>query len=177
MKLIIGLGNQGTKYENTRHNLGFLVIDEFKRNLEFGIWNLDKKFKSLVSEGSFNDQKIILVKPQTYMNNSGEAVRLLADYYKIKFEDILVIHDDIDLSLGEIRIQKERGSAGHNGVQSIIDSLKTKDFIRARIGIKPKNEGRKIDTEKFVLENFNEEEKTIIQEIIKKAGQTIMAAV
>ncbi|OGZ35007.1 MAG: aminoacyl-tRNA hydrolase [Candidatus Portnoybacteria bacterium RIFCSPHIGHO2_02_FULL_40_23] len=177
MKLVIGLGNPGNKYEKTRHNLGFLAIDELRRNLKFGIWNLDKKFKSLISKKSFNNQKVILAKPQTYMNNSGEAVKLMLDYYKINLGNLFIVHDDIDLPLGKILVQEERGSAGHNGVQSVIDALKTKDFTRIRMGIKPKNSREKLDTEKFVLERFSGEEEKIIQETIKKAGQIIMAAI
>jgi PTH1 family peptidyl-tRNA hydrolase len=176
MKLIIGLGNPGDKYEKTRHNLGFQVIDELKKNLEFRTWNLTKKFNALISEGTFNHQKIILAKPQTFMNNSGQAVRALTDYYKISPEDILIIHDDIDLPLEEIRIQKGRGSAGHKGVQSIIDQLGTKDFIRMRIGIRPNEAPKKINAEQFVLQKFTAEEEKIIQPTIKKAAQMIVAA-
>lgn len=177
MKLIIGLGNPGNKYEKTRHNLGWRVIDQLHQNLEFDIWNLSKKFDSLISEGNFNNQKIILAKPQTFMNNSGLAVRHLADYYKIPSQKILIIHDEIDLWLGEIRLQKNRGSAGHQGIQSIIEKLETKDFIRMRIGIKSINsEQRTVNSEKFVLQKFTPQEEKIIQQTIKRAAQMIMTA-
>jgi len=177
MKLIIGLGNPGKKYAKTRHNLGWRVIGELHQSLEFGIWNLANKFNALISERIFGQEKIILAKPQTFMNNSGLAVKALTDYYKIQNEDILIIHDEIDLPLGEIRLQKGRGAAGHKGVQSIIGQLRTKEFARMRIGINPGNREQKaIDTEKFVLEKFTAAEEKIIQEKIKEAVQMIRTA-
>lgn len=176
MKLIIGLGNPGTKYEKTRHNLGWQIIDKLPENLDLNNWNLSDKFNASISEGIFNNEKIILAKPQTFMNNSGLAVKLLIDYYKIPTKEILVIHDDIDLPLEEIRIQKNRGAAGHKGVQSIIDQLGTKDFIRMRAGIKPTDQETIIDTEKFVLEKFTPQEEKNIQEIIKRAADFVTAA-
>jgi PTH1 family peptidyl-tRNA hydrolase len=175
MKLIVGLGNPGEKFEKTRHNLGFRVIDELHQNLEFSSWNLAKKFNTLISENMLKGKKIILAKPQTFMNSSGQVVKALVDYYKIKSPDILIIHDDIDLPLGEIRLQKSRGSAGHKGVQSIIDALGTKDFARLRIGIRP-NLDQKTETEKFVLEKFTNEEEKIIQQTLKKATEKISVA-
>jgi len=147
MKLIVGLGNPGSKYEKTRHNIGFMVID------------------FLIQSKQFDSKKIKLIKPQTMMNNSGQEVKSIADYYKIPAQDILVIHDDIDLPLGQIKIQQNRSSAGHKGVQSIIDSLGTKDFIRMRIGIRP--EELTIDTEKFVIQKFTPQEQKIIDKEIK----------
>ncbi len=162
MKLIVGLGNPGIKYEKTRHNIGFMVLD------------------ILAESEQFDSKKVKLIKPQTMMNNSGQEVKKIADYYKIKPEDILVIHDDIDLSLGEIKIQQSRSSAGHKGVQSIIDALGTKDFIRIRIGIKPRNREQetenRIDTEKFVIQKFTEEEEKIVEEITIKAVALITTA-
>ena len=156
MKLIIGLGNPGTKYKKTRHNIGFMVIDFLIKNEEF------------------NSKKVKLIKPQTFMNNSGQEVKKIVDYYKIPIENIIIIHDDIDLSLGEIKVQQNRSSAGHKGVQSIIDNLGTQDFIRMRIGIKP--EELKINTEKFVIQKFTEEEQKIINKTIKKSADLITSA-
>jgi len=156
MKLIIGLGNPGTKYKKTRHNIGFMVIDFLIKNEEF------------------NSKKVKLIKPQTFMNNSGQEVKKIVDYYKIPIENIIIIHDDIDLSLGEIKVQQNRSSAGHKGVQSIIDNLGTQDFIRMRIGIKP--EELKINTEKFVIQKFTEEEQEIINKTINKAATLIATA-
>lgn len=145
MKLIVGLGNPGRRYKKTRHNVGFRIID-----------SLDLA----------QDKEIILLKPQTYMNNSGKAVRSVKDKHKIKSENIIVIHDDIDLPFGEVRISKNVSSAGHKGVLSIINELGTQDFTRIRIGINP---GRKVDTEKYVLEKFSKEENKQLNNIIKKA--------
>ncbi len=175
MKLIIGLGNPGNKYKKTRHNIGFMVIDEITTNFQFPIFNFKSIFNAEISKKILKNQKIILVKPQTFMNNSGRAVKAIIDYYKITTEDIIVIHDDIDLNLGEIKMQKNRSSAGHNGVQSIIDSIGTKDFTRIRIGIKPINKEISIDTEKFVLQKFTKEEE-IVQKTIEKAAALVVAA-
>lgn len=176
MKLIVGLGNPGAKYQKTRHNLGFLVIDYLAQNEE---WKKSKKTNCLYLKKQINSEAVELIKPQTFMNNSGRAVNYAQKKHYIKPEDIIVIHDDIDLPLGEIKIQKGRGSAGHHGVQSVIDQLGTKDFTRMRIGIKPINntEGRITNAEKFVLENFTAEEKDLIKQIIEKAVQMITTAI
>lgn len=166
----MGLGNPGKKYKDTRHNIGFCVADKFRKINNFPEFKLSKKFNSLISEGILNGKKIIIAKPQTFMNKSGEAVRALTNFYKTK--DLFVIHDDIDLLLGKTKIVKGRGSAGHKGIESIIKEISTKKFIRFRVGIqsikaKPKN------AEKFVLQKFEKEEKKIVKEIIKKTVEAI----
>ena len=156
-----------------------MVIEELARQIKFSNWKINLKFNTSITQGIFNNEKIILAKPQTFMNNSGLSVKSLSDYYKISPEEILVIHDDIDLPLGEIRIQKKRGSAGHKGVQSIIEHLGTKNFIRIRIGIKSgirNQESGIIDTEKFVLQKFTKDEEKIIQTTIKKGAALIADA-
>ena len=179
MILIIGLGNPGKKYEFSRHNLGFLVLDSFsKKNLfEF---KSSKKLKSKISKGSFGKKRVVLAKPQTFMNNSGKAVKSLATSYKRQTTSIWVIHDDIDLPLGKMKIVKNRGAAGHKGVQSIINEIKTKNFIRFRIGIAPKykitkqwNNGT---MEKFVLKKFTKTEKEIIRKAVKKCVKALETA-
>lgn len=169
MKLIIGLGNPGKKYEKTRHNLGFLVVDFLAGNNE---WKKSKKANCLYLKKQINSEKVELIKPLTFMNNSGKAVNYARKKHCINIEDIIVVHDDIDLPLGEIKIQKNRGPAGHNGVKSIIEHLKTKDFTRMRLGIKS-DEQKNLETEKFVLQNFTSEEKKIVEEQIKRAVQII----
>jgi len=176
MELIIGLGNPGKKYEKTRHNLGFLVINELAEKMEMNNWKIKMQFNANIAQGNFKNEKIILAKPQTFMNNSGMAIKSIVDYYKIPNENIFIIHDDIDLLLGEIKVQKNRSSAGHKGVQSIINALGTKDFIRVRLGIKSIDQKTIIDTEKFVLQKFSKDEGKIIQETIKKATGMITAA-
>jgi PTH1 family peptidyl-tRNA hydrolase len=172
MTLLVGLGNPGKQYEKTRHNAGFMVLDKMSADFKF-----NKKFNAEVAALppqpplSGGQQKIILAKPQTFMNLSGQAVQAIMSYYKISPEDLTVIHDDLDIPLGEYKIQKNRSSAGHNGVQSIIDSLGTQDFTRVRIGIQQsKVEGRrlKVDAEKYVLEKFNKNEFKIVEEVIEK---------
>lgn len=133
MKCIIGLGNPGKKYENTRHNIGFMVIDELSRRHQ---WDLNRvKFKGEYALEHVNSEKVILLKPQTFMNLSGESLRPLMEYYEIDVEDILVIYDDLDLPLGKIRLREKGGHGGHNGIRSIIDHLGTKEFKRLRIGV------------------------------------------
>ncbi len=164
MIIIIGLGNPEKKYKNTPHNIGFEVLDSFQKEENFPLFNFSKKFEAEISEKTIDNKKIILVKPQTYMNLSGKSVSSLKSYYKIKNpEKIWVIHDDADISFGEIKVSKNKNSAGHKGVQSIIDSLKTKEFIRFRIGIKKEE-----DLKEYVLKKFNKEDKTKIKETIKE---------
>ena len=175
MKLIVGLGNPGSKYEKTRHNFGWRVIEKLAVFLKLDDWQVDLRFKASISQGSFNGQKIILAKPHTFMNNSGLAVKRIADYYRIPVEEILIIHDDIDLPLGKIKVQQNREAAGHKGVQSVIDQLKTKRFARIRMGLKPV-QTENADTEKFVLGKFTDQEERIVQEKIEKAAHLIRAA-
>jgi len=171
MKLIVGLGNPGKKYTNTRHNIGFDVVLRFwearlKKEGAFSPWKFEKKFQADISTSALGQNKIILALPQTFMNNSGSAVKELSGFYKIKPEDILVIHDDIDINLGEFKIQKNRGSAGHNGVESIIIAINSKNFSRIRIGIRNEEARDKMPTEKFVLEKFTLEESALLEKII-----------
>lgn len=174
MKLIIGLGNPGEKYKKTRHNAGFLAVDKLVSSIKYQVLSTQSKFKTEISQGLLDNEKVILVKPQTFMNESGKAVRAVLDYYKIKPEDIIVIHDDLDIPLGEYKISKNKNSGGHKGVQSVIDSLGTKDFTRIRIGIEIQNLPHKIPTEKFVLEKFGKEEIGIIESVIEKIAEEIV---
>ncbi|PJA63916.1 MAG: aminoacyl-tRNA hydrolase [Candidatus Portnoybacteria bacterium CG10_big_fil_rev_8_21_14_0_10_43_39] len=175
MKLIVGLGNPEKKYEKTRHNLGWRVVDCLSEKTGIKNFKKENKFNAFVAIGEFSGQKIILAKPLLYMNNSGQSVRAISDYFKIVPEDITVVHDEIDLPLGEIKIQENISSAGHKGVQSIIDRLKTNEFKRVRLGIRPNQEIIQ-KTEEFILEEFSQEEEKIVEEEIKKAAQLVMAA-
>lgn len=172
MYLIVGLGNPGEKYKNTRHNIGFRILDEFRKENNFPSFTLSKKLNSLISEKELEGKKVLLAKPQTFMNNSGQAVKTLLIFYKIKRATLIVIHDDIDILLGKIKIIKNRGSAGHKGVESIIEELKTKNFTRMRVGIQPK-EGKPKNPEKFVLQNFTNKEKKVIKEAFKKTSRAL----
>ena len=176
MILIIGLGNPGKKYKFSRHNLGFLVLDRFSKKNHFE-FKSSKKLKSKISKGYFDKIKVVLVKPQIFMNNSGKAVKLLATSYKRQTTNIWVIHDDIDLALGKMKIVKNRGAGGHKGVQSIINEMKTKNFVRFRLGINPKykitkqwNNGA---MEKFVLKKFTKTEKEITKKVVKNCVKAL----
>ncbi|MDP2910197.1 MAG: aminoacyl-tRNA hydrolase [bacterium] len=173
--IIIGLGNPGKKYINTRHNIGFEIIDVFTKENNFPEFRLNKKFNALISE----KENILLVKPQTFMNESGISVKKLAGVRPPlnqrgsdprNLRNLYIIHDDIDLPLGKIRISKNRGSAGHKGVESIIKELGTKDFLRIRIGIRPLQRRELIyGAEKFVLEKFKKEEKELLNQAVRQA--------
>jgi len=151
MILIVGLGNPGRKYQKTRHNIGFRVIDQLS---------------------SLELEKVILDKPKTFMNLSGKVVKNLLKTYNLKPNNLIIIHDDIDIPLGKIRIVKNRGSAGHKGVESIIKELGTKNFARFRIGILPKT-GKPQNPERFVLQKFKKEEEKIAKEVIKQTAEAI----
>jgi peptidyl-tRNA hydrolase, PTH1 family len=165
--VIYGLGNPGEKYLKTRHNIGFNVVDEFQKKNGFPEFKLSKKFNSELSEGILGTEKIILAKPQTFMNESGTVLKKIINNYKSPINNLIVIHDDIDLPLGKTKISKDSGSGGHKGVESIIKNLKTKEFIRFRVGIQPKR-GKPERAENFVLRNFTNTEEKIIKETIEK---------
>lgn len=171
---IVGLGNPGEKFENTRHNLGFMVLDKFSQETapENDPFKLEEKFESLIKSYDYENRKIILAKPQTFMNNSGRATKKIIDFYKIDLNNLIVVHDDIDLPLEEIRASKDSSSAGHKGVDSIIQSLGSQDFRRVRCGIK--NEiNENIPTEKFVLQNFIKEEVVKLNNVIEEGAEAI----
>jgi len=176
MKIIIGLGNPGEKYKNTRHNVGFRIIDELREKESFSAFKLQKESKALVCEGSLNNKGIALAKPMTFMNTSGSSAKNLIGYYNMKYktedESILIIHDDIDLPLGKMKINTGKNSAGHKGVESIIKELKTKDFIRIRIGVQPKS-GKPKSVENFVLKNFTKDEEIILNEVAENTIEAI----
>lgn len=150
MKLIIGLGNPGKDYINTRHNVGFLVLDAY---LESTNWK--EKFNALYAEERINGEKVIFVKPLTYMNLSGDAVVKYVNYYDVDIEDILVIHDDLDLPFRTYKLKKNSSAGGHNGIKSIINRLSSQEFARLKIGV---SHDRGMDTKDYVLGNFSKSE-------------------
>lgn len=168
MKLIIGLGNIGKEYESTRHNIGFMVIDRLAKDLSIDVDT--NKFKSKIGEKNINGEKIILMKPSTYMNLSGEAVIEIVNFYKINIEDILVIHDDLDLPVGKLRLRTKGSAGGQNGIKNIIAHLKTQEFNRIRIGI---GNNKLYNTADYVLSKFDSEEKSIIDESIAEASKAV----
>lgn len=171
MKLFVGLGNPDKKYANTRHNLGQIIITDFvkKNNLKFK--NYPKLSAQIAEKKSSDNNKNLFAITNEYMNNSGIAVKKIADYFKINPKDIYIIHDDLDLPIGEYKIQFDRGPAGHNGIKSIIDHLHTQAFNRIRVGIgKPKAalDAGNIPVEDYVLQPFSKEEKEIISSELDK---------
>lgn len=178
MKILIGLGNPGRKFQKTRHNLGRSIVNNWKEKHDFPDFKLNKKFKTLVSKDTSREEKIILALPETYMNLSGKSVKSLTTKHKIKTINTWIIHDDIDIPLGKIRIVKNKGAAGHRGVQSIIDTMGTKNFIRFRIGIKPKTKDKEQKTrirnlDEFVLRKFNKSEEKVLKKIIRESIKAI----
>lgn len=172
--LIAGLGNPGKEYEKTRHNAGFRLLDYFRNENRdnFSDWKFNKKINGDISIGKTDGKKIVLLKPQTFMNLSGKAIQAAVNFYKIPIEDLIVIHDEIDLPLGIFRFSKNSSSAGHKGAQNIIDALGTKNFMRLRIGVDNRG-GRKIETEKYVLEKFLNSEQKIIQKTLAESSNKL----
>ena len=170
MYIIVGLGNPTKEYHNTRHNIGFDVIDKLADMYSISV--LEKKHKALVGKGIINGQKVILAKPQTYMNLSGESVRELVDYYKIDEEtELVIIYDDISLDVGQLRIRKKGSAGGHNGIKSIIQHLGTDVFPRIKMGVGEKPKG--YDLADYVLGHFKKEERIIMDESIITASKAI----
>ena len=172
MFLILGLGNPGPRYELTRHNAGFLVLenlaDKYKIKLS------QSKYRSLYGKGEINGLPVILAKPMTYMNESGKAVKALISAFNLSLEQILVIHDDIDLPLGKIKTKLKGGDGGQLGIRSTIETLQARDFFRLRVGVgRPEHREEIVD---YVLSSFSEQESGLLNEVMDKAVQTIEAA-
>lgn len=175
MKLLVGLGNPTAQYENTRHNAGFIILDEIQKQLEFPAFEMNKKFEAEISEKNVAGEKTILAKPQSFMNLSGEVTEKIAAFYKIPTTNIIVIHDDLDLDLGKYKVSNDSSAAGHNGVQNIFDKFGTQAISRIRIGIEgsEKKLQRQMSGSDFVLQKFSDEE----LEIVKKLAEEIMKSI
>ena len=167
MKLIVGLGNPGKEYENTRHNIGFMSVDKIinEKNL-----TEKEKFNGKYYEYNINNEKIIILKPQNYINLSGQVINKFVNYFKIDINDILIIHDDLDLPVGKIKLRMSGGSGGHNGLKDIENCLKTKNYKRVKVGI---SNNKNIDTKDYVLGKFNSEDKKIIDNSINTISNII----
>jgi PTH1 family peptidyl-tRNA hydrolase len=173
LKLFVGLGNPGKEYEQTRHNVGFMVIDELAKR-----WNISfqaTKFRGMMGSAIISGEKVALCKPLTYMNLSGECVRPLMDYYDIDVDDVIVIYDDLDLSPGKIRLRMKGSSGGHNGIKSLIQHLGTQEFKRIRIGIGRPDNGQKVTD--YVLGRFTKEESSAVTEAVLRAADACEKAV
>ena len=171
MYLIVGLGNIGSEYDHTKHNIGFRVVDAFAKKLGSTSFSLEKKVDALIAKSTFGSEKILLAKPTTFMNNSGIAVSKIMKYYKISEDHIIIVHDDADLVFGDIKISVNRGSAGHNGIVSIIQHLLSKNFVRIRVGISPKMDGptKRPKSETFVLKPLTQKEEILATKITDKS--------
>lgn len=160
MKLIVGLGNPGREYENTRHNIGFQTIDKYANKL--GVSIAKSKFNGLYGETIIGSEKVLLLKPQSFINLSGEVIRKFVDFYKISIDNILIIHDDLDLSVGTYKIKKKGSSGGHNGLKNIELHLGTQEYKRIKIGI---SNNKNMDTKDYVLGRLSTDEVTILEEV------------
>lgn len=167
MYIIVGLGNPGKKYENTRHNMGFLAIDVLSDKYDIKVNKI--KFKSLVGEGTIAGEKVMLVKPQTYMNLSGEAVREVMAFYKAEPQDLIVIYDDIDIPEGTVRLRKKGSSGTHNGMRNILYHIRTENFPRIRVGI---GSGKKGNLINHVIGGVSGEERLLLAEAVTKAAES-----
>ena len=167
MFIIVGLGNPGLQYENTRHNIGFKVIDNIAK--EYNIEINRQKFKGVYGEGFINGEKVILLKPSTYMNLSGESIREVVDFYKLTCEDIVVIYDDISLDVGRLRIREKGSAGGHNGIKSIIAHLGTDVFPRIKVGVGQPN----VDLVNYVLGKFTDKEMEVLSESIDASTKAV----
>jgi len=165
MYVIVGLGNPGRKYSVTRHNIGFEVVDEFARQHKIKMTKV--KFKAVIGEGNYGGEKVLLVKPQTYMNLSGESVMKIMDYYNLPLENLIVVYDDIDIDPGKMRIRKKGSGGSHNGMKNIIYLLKQDTFPRVRVGVgKPQNGQPLAD---YVLGRFSKDEQNLLVPVVRDA--------
>ena len=182
IKLIIGIGNPDEQYEETRHNVGFMMIDYIAKKNDFGDFEMNKKLNTLTAKGKLDGSSVILTKPQTYVNKTGEAAAKLKNFYKVKPEQILVIQDDLDVPFGNTKISFDKNSGGHKGIESIMKSLKTKKFYRLRIGLakpalqKARQQSDKKRDEfvvKMVLSKFSPSEQDEIKKIFKEGYEKL----
>jgi PTH1 family peptidyl-tRNA hydrolase len=173
MKIIVGLGNPGKKYERTRHNAGFLVVDALARSLRFDL--SQEKYHALAGKGRIGEEDVLLAKPQTYMNESGRSVGSIMRYTSAAALDLIVVHDELDLPLGTVRVKSGGGHGGHNGLRSIIDHLGAPDFIRVRVGIGRPSPGR--DAADYVLSPFAQEERASAERSFERAAEAVTAII
>jgi PTH1 family peptidyl-tRNA hydrolase len=170
VKLIVGLGNPGVRYQRSRHNIGFLVVDRLAETNHILISN--KRFKSLYVIGRVDSQKVVLVKPMTFMNRSGEAVKKAVHFFHVGMEDLIVIHDDLDLPFGRLRFKRRGGDGGHQGIRSIIESMGGNMFLRLKVGIGRPPKG--VDPAEYVLNPFDEAQQPHLDEILNQAVEAIV---
>lgn len=173
MKIIAGLGNPGGKYEDTRHNVGFMTLDVLAKKLGIKVNKI--KFQGLIGEGRLGNERVVLLKPQTFMNNSGLSLRAVADFYKVNPQDIIVVVDDIDIPFASIKIKKNGSAGTHNGLKSIISHLGSQEFIRIKVGVGERNRGE--DLADFVLSRFGKEDRKHMDKAMEAAADAVEAMV
>lgn len=170
MWLVAGLGNPGAKYAMNRHNAGFLALDGYCASIGLPKWRDEKQ--ALVTRLKIENQDVLFVKPQTYMNKSGDSVRALMDFYKIGIENLVVLHDEIDIGFGAIKIQKNRGAGGHNGLKSINEMLGSQDYVRIKLGVgRPPHPA--MDVAAYVLQDFNSDERPHLHDFLEVGGDAV----
>ena len=170
MWIVVGLGNPGLKYSMNRHNVGFMVLDAYCAGVGFPKWKDEKQ--ALVTRLKMENEEVLFVKPQTYMNLSGESLQALMHFYKIPLEHLIVLHDEIDIGFGAIKIQKNRGAGGHNGLKSINEKLGTQDYVRIKLGVgRPTHSS--MDVAAYVLQDFTNEEFTHMHGFMEVAGDAV----
>ena len=170
MKVIVGLGNPGVRHQGNRHNIGFQVADKLAENNYIPI--LKKRLKAFYGIGKIDSQEVVLAKPMTFMNRSGEAVRRIADFFKVGIEDLIVVHDDLDLPFGRLRFKRRGGDGGHQGVHSIIEAMGGNTFLRLKVGIGRPPRG--MEVAEYVLCNFNEMQQPHLSEIRSRAAEALV---
>ena len=169
MKMIVGLGNIGTRYDETRHNTGFMVVDQLARDYHMGAFT-HLKLEAVAVSGVINGEKVMLVKPTTFMNDSGRAVGPLVDYYDIDLDDLVIVNDDLDMPVGKVRLKTHGASGGHNGLKSIISALGTKNFNRVKVGIDHPQHGTVVS---HVLGKFSKEERPKFDQAVEQAEHAL----
>jgi peptidyl-tRNA hydrolase, PTH1 family len=169
VKIIVGLGNPGIPYRMTRHNIGFQVVDRLAKLNHIPIRT--QRFKSLYGTGWIDSQEVVLVKPRTFMNRSGEGVKRAADFFHLRIEDLIVVHDDLDLPFGRLRFKHRGGDGGHQGVRSIIERMGGNNFLRLKVGIERPPQG--VDPAEYVLETFDRIEQSQLDQILSRAAESL----
>jgi PTH1 family peptidyl-tRNA hydrolase len=169
VKIIVGLGNPGTAYRISRHNIGFQVVDRLAKISHLSIRT--KRFRSLYGTGCIDSEQVVLAKPMTFMNRSGEAVKKAADFFRLKVEDLVVVHDDLDLPFGRLRFKRRGGAGGHQGVRSVIECMGGNNFLRLKVGIGRPPEG--MDPAEYVLEVFDNLEQSRLDQILSRAAESL----
>ena len=170
MKIIVGLGNPGVRYQGNRHNIGFQVVDRLAENHQISISK--KRLKAFYGTGRIDSQEVVLAKPITFMNRSGEAVRRIVDFLKVGIDDLIVVHDDLDLPFGRLRFKRRGGDGGHQGVRSIIEAMGGNTFLRLKAGVGRPPRG--MEVAEYVLCNFDESQRPQLDEVCSRAAEALM---